>query len=64
MRSAEAYERKQGSRVWSARVRGNLLLDGEQVEKELLAFLKKASDVTTTSQELALGIDDWSARRT
>src|SRR5260221_6661899 len=55
-----AYERKKGGRVWArAGFEGISYSDGDEAERQLLGLLKRARDLTTTSDELDLAIEDW-----
>src|SRR5260221_613084 len=55
-----AYERKKGGRVWARPgFEGISYSDGDEAERQLLELLKRARDLTTTSDELDLAIEDW-----
>jgi len=57
---AHEYRRNAGTRVWSRReFAGIAYSDGDEAERDLLALLKRARDVSTSSDELNIAIQDW-----
>src|SRR5688572_33325213 len=58
--TVKTYKRHEGGRVWARPGYGGIAYsDGQAAERELLGFLKRATDLSSTSDELGLGVDDW-----